>query len=193
MNRWRQRKRNGRHWQNTARERKSLYSRRLKETELTDKKLFAMLGTIDFTFGKESYKVAESGILFAYEIGMENGRPYVVALTEKFGTIIFYIPEGIWEKLVKRAQMFPCPFREYLSFLIEFKDFERLVIPFLRSGVSPMGAAAVIAEALTPHTDIKGIEEMRKRAANTKAKTNNWLKMHGYPMRRKGRGKKKHE
>lgn len=89
--------------------------------------------------------------------------------------------------------MFPCPFREYLSFLIEFKDFERLVIPFLRSGVSPMGAAAVIAEALTPHTDIKGIEEMRKRAVNTKAKTNNWLKMHGYPMRRKGRGKKKHE
>ena len=51
-----------------------------------------MLGTIDFTFGKETYKVAESGIMFAYKIGIENGRPYVVALTEKFGTIIFYIP-----------------------------------------------------------------------------------------------------
>lgn len=190
MNRWRQRKRNGRRWQSTARERKSLYSRRLKEAELVDKKLFAMLGTIDFSFGGKSYKVAESGIMFAYEIGTENGKPYVVALTEKFGTIIFYIPEGIWERLAKRAQMFPCTFREYLSFLIEFKDFEKLAVPFMLAGIPPKEAAARIGAALMPIPDMP---LPGKIPVNRNAKTNNWLKMHGYPMRRKGRGKKKHE
>lgn len=149
-----------------------------------------MLETIDFSFGGKTYKVGEAGVVFAYEIGTEKGRPYVVALTEKCGTVIFYIPEGIMEKLERRARMFPCPFSEYLSFLVEFRDFERLAVPFMEAGIMPKEAAARIGAALMPIPDVR---RMGKVPVNRKAKTNNWLKMHGYPMRRKGKGKKRHE
>jgi hypothetical protein len=41
VNRWQQRKRSGRRWQNTVRGRKYLYSGRQKETELIDEKIRA--------------------------------------------------------------------------------------------------------------------------------------------------------
>ena len=109
-----------------------------------------MLETIDFSFGGKICKVAEAGLLFSYEIGMERGRIYVVALTQNFGTILFYIPENILKKIIERAQKFSCPFKEYLSFLIKFRDFESIMAPFLRYGISPMEAASRIDAALTP-------------------------------------------
>ena len=79
------------------------------------------------------------------------------------------------------------------------------MIPFRKCGISIREVAAVLgklsaateqagitiqdaAEALKTLTEAYG--EMKK---NTKRVSNNWLKMHGFPMRRKGRGKKKRE
>ena len=164
-----------------------------------------MLESLDFYFASQSYKVAEAGLMFCYEIGTEGRQLYIIALTENFGTIVFYVPEEITEKIKKRVQQFPYTLDDYLSFLIEFKDFEPIVIPLRKCGISIREAAAVLgqlsagtaqagitiqdaAEALKTLTESYG--EMKK---NPKRVSNNWLKMHGFPMRRKGRGKKKHE
>ena len=183
-NPWRQRRRNGKSWRNTAAERKSLFLRRRKEAESEDKKIFKMLESLDFYFGGKSYKVGEAGLMFCYEIGREGRQLYIVAPTENFGTIIFYIPEEMAETIKKRVQQFPYTLNDYLSFLIEFKDFEPIVIPFRKCGITIQDAA----EALKTLTEAYG--EMKK---NPKRVSNNWLKMHGFPMRRKGRGKKKRE
>lgn len=164
-----------------------------------------MLESLDFYFGGKSYKVGEAGLMFCYEIGREGRQLYIVALTENFGTIVFYIPEEMAEKIKKRVQQLPYTLNDYLSFLIEFKDFEPIVIPLRKCGISIREAAAVLgklsaataqagisfqdaAEALKTLTESYG--EMKK---NPKRVSNNWLKMHGFPMRRKGRGKKKRE
>ena len=164
-----------------------------------------MLESLDFYFGGKSYKVGEAGLMFCYEIDIEGRQLYIVALTENFGTIILYIPEEMTETIKKRVQQFPYTLNDYLSFLIEFKDFEPIVIPFRKCGISIREVAAVLgklsaateqagitiqdaAEALKTLTEAYG--EMKK---NTKRVSNNWLKMHGFPMRRKGRGKKKRE
>ena len=204
-NPWRHQRRNGKSWRNTAAERKSLFSRQRKEAESEDKKIFKMLESLDFYFGGKSYKVGEAGLMFCYEIDIEGRQLYIVALTENFGTIILYIPEEMTETIKKRVQQIPYTLNDYLSFLIEFKDFEPIVIPFRKCGISIREVAAVLgklsaateqagitiqdaAEALKTLTEAYG--EMKK---NTKRVSNNWLKMHGFPMRRKGRGKKKRE
>lgn len=204
-NPWRQQRRNGKSWRNTAAERKSLFLRRRKEAESEDKKIFKMLESLDFYFGGKSYKVGEAGLMFCYEIDIEGRQLYIVALTENFGTIILYIPEEMTETIKKRVQQIPYTLNDYLSFLIEFKDFEPIVIPFRKCGISIHEVAAVLgelsaataqagitiqdaAEALTTLTE--AYSEMKK---NPKRVSNNWLKMHSFPMRRKGRGKKKRE
>ena len=199
-NPWRQQRRNGKSWRNTAAERKSLFLRRRKEAESEDKKIFKMLESLDFYFGGKSYKVGEAGLMFCYEIGREGRQLYIVALTENFGTIVFYIPEEMAEKIKKRVQQFPYTLNDYLSFLIEFKDFEPIVIPFRKCGFSINDAAAVMgqlsllaAQARPALYDTNAaFKTLDSLATDCKEKTNNWLKMHGFPMHRK-RGKKKRE
>ena len=77
-----------------------------------------MLESLDFNFGGKTYKVGEAGLMFAYEIGMERGQIYVIALTENFGTIIFYIPEEAEERIKGRVQELPYSLNDYLFFLI---------------------------------------------------------------------------
>ena len=60
-----------------------------------------MLESLDFYFGGKSYKVGEAGLMFCYEIGREGRQLYIVALTENFGTIVFYIPEEMAEKMYR--------------------------------------------------------------------------------------------
>ena len=107
-----------------------------------------MLESLEFTFGGNTYKVAEAGLMFAYEIGMESGRIYVVAISEKFGTIIFYIPEEITEKIIERVWELPCSIYGYLYFLIEYKDYEKYLGPAKYYGVSIKEAADALALAL---------------------------------------------
>ena len=200
-NPWRQQKRSGKSWRNTAAERKSLFSRQRKEAESEDKKIYKMLESLDFYFARHSYKVAEAGLMFCYEIGTEGRQLYIIALTENFGTIVFYVPEEITEKIKKRVQQFPYTLNDYLSFLIEFKDFEPIVIPLRKCGFSINDAAAVMgklsllaAQARPALYDTNAaFKTLGSLDTDCKEKTNNWLKMHGFPMRRKGRGKKKRE
>ena len=46
-----------------------------------------MLESLDFNFGGKTYKVGEAGLMFVYEIGVECGRIYVIALTENSGQL----------------------------------------------------------------------------------------------------------
>lgn len=183
-NPWRRRRRKEKSWRNIARERRYLFSRRRKETESQDKKIYKMLESLDFNFGGKTYKVGEAGLMFVYEIGMERGQIYVIAPTEKFGTIIFYIPEEAAERIKERVQQIPYSLNDYLSFLIGFKDFEATLKPFRISGLSINDAAGSLAEFATAYGE---------KAQEPAAIPNNWLKIHGFPMRRKGRGKKKSE
>lgn len=200
-NPWRQQKRSGKSWRNTAAERKYLFSKRRKEAESEDKKIYNMLESLDFYFARKKYKVGEAGLMFCYEIGREGRQLYIVALTENFGTIIFYIPENIEEKIRKRVQQLPYTLNDYLSFLIEFKDFEPIMIPLRKCGISIHEAAEALecfslsaAQARPALHDVNAaFETLGSLAVDCKVKSNNWLKMHGFPMRRKGRGKKKRE
>ena len=201
VNPWRRRRRKEKSWRNIARERRYLFSRRRKETESQDKKIYKMLESLDFNFGGKTYKVGEAGLMFVYEIGMECGQIYVIALTEKFGTIIFYIPEEAAERIKERVQQIPYSLNDYLSFLIEFKDFEATLKPFRISGLSINYAAAALGRlssfGAAAHDAAGSLAEFAtaygEKAQEPAAIPNNWLKIHGFPMRRKGRGKKKSE
>ena len=199
-NPWRRQRRKERSWRNIARERKSLFSRQRKEPESPDKAIYKMLEDLEFDFGGKVYKVAEAGLMFAYEIGIENGRLYVIALTENFRTIIFYIPAEAAEKIKERVQQIPYSTESYLSFLIEFKDFENILKPYKMRGESINEAAAALGQMMNSYgtTAQAAAESLAEFAAAYGEKIqepapvpNNWLKMHGLPMRRKGRGKKK--
>lgn len=199
-NPWRRQRRKERNWRNTARERKSLFSRQRKESESPDKTIYKMLEDADFDFGGKIYKVAEAGLIFAYEIGMENGRLYVIALSENFGTIIFYIPEETEKKIKERVQQIPYSLKTYLHFLIEFKEFERFVNPFRNNRFTLNEAAAALGRwlnsfGMTAQSAAESLAEFAavydKKIQKPAPVPNNWLKMHGLPMRRKGRGKKK--
>ena len=158
-----------------------------------------MLEDVEFIFGHKIYKVAEAELMFAYEIGVKSGRIYVMALSARFGTIVFYIPEETVKKIKERVQQFPYSFKDYLMFLIEFKEFERLLKP---CGMS-INDAAALGEAIrsfgmTAQEAAGSLAALAEFAAAYDEKIqepapvpNNWLKMHGLPMRRKGRGKKK--
>ena len=199
-NPWRRRRRKEKSWQNTVRERRSLFSRQRKEPESPDKKIYKMLEALEFTFGGNTYKVAEAGLMFAYEIGMENGRIYVVALSKEFETIIFYIPEETEKKIKERVQELPYSMNDYLFFLIEFKDFEKTLKPYKALGLSMNEAAAAFKKLLVScgmyaqdaAGSLAGFAAAYDENIQEPAPVpNNWLKMHGLPMRRKGRGKKK--
>ena len=160
-----------------------------------------MLESLDFNFGGKTYKVGEAGLMFVYEIGVECGQIYVIALTEKFGTIIFYIPEESAERIKERVQQIPYSLNDYLSFLIEFKDFEVTLKPFRISGLSINDAAAALGRlnsfGAAAHDAAGSLAEFaaayEEKAQEPAPIPNNWLKIHGFPMRRKGRGKRKSE
>lgn len=160
-----------------------------------------MLESLDFYFGGKTYKVAEAGLMFTYEIGREGRQLYIVALTVNFGTIIFYIPESVEDRIRKRVQQLPYTLDAYLSFLVEFKDFEPIMIPLGKWGMSIREAEAALggfalaaARARTSLQDARAaFKALGSLAVDCEEKSNNWLKMHGFPMRRKGKGKKKHE
>lgn len=199
-NPWRRQRRKEKSCQNTVRGRRFLFSRRRKEPESPDQKIYKMLEALEFDSGGSTYKVGEAGLMFAYEIGAENGRIYVVALSEKFGTIIFYIPEETAETIKERVQELPYSFNDYLFFLIEFKDFEKTLKPYKTLGLSMNEAAAAFKELLVScgmyAQDAAGSLAAFAAAYDGNIQEpapvpNNWLKMHGLPMRRKGRGKKK--
>lgn len=147
-------------WQNTATESGSSFSEPRKETAdnlpfplppkpLTDAEILNKIEKIKFRFGNGEHTLKEAGMMFMYECGLDLGEVYCIVLTERFGTVIFYIPDDLIMEIWNRIG-YDVGFHEYLADLIEFRKISLRL-------------------------------ELRM-------KPNNWLKMHGYAMRRGRKG-----
>ena len=184
---------NEKNLQNTAREEKSSSSKPAKEiTKSADAEIYGLILECKFVFGGQEHTVGEAGLMFTYEVGIDLSKIYVIALTEKFGTIVFHIPEETTEKIADRVAELPgITFQGYVAIMVEHgAEITTLSLAFHGLGISVaevaesmrcLAAAAYKASTLSEY------------AVDTKTAPNNWLKMHGYPMRRKVKGKKKHE
>lgn len=195
--------------QSTAKEKRFLSLNPKSETadsQIADAEIWRCMETIEFNFGNEIYTVKEASLLFAYETGIDNGRMYVIALSRNCGTVIFYIPDDIFELISERAAGLMCSPGKYIADLIELKSAEtELLQSVAAAGIGGKETVAAIYA-------LKDAGERAGHSAAAAAKafvslgnalndcykyperaTNNWLKMHGFPMRRKGKGKKKRE
>lgn len=195
--------------QSTAKEKGFLSLNPKNETtdsQIADAEIWRCMETIEFKFGKEIYTIKEAGLIFVYKTGIENGRMYVIALSEKCGTVIFYIPDDILELISERAAGLMCSPGKYIEDLIELKSAEaELLQSVAAAGIGGKETVAAIYA-------LKDAGERAGHSAAAAAKafvslgnalndcykyperaTNNWLKMHGFPMRRKGKGRKRRE
>lgn len=85
-----------------------------------DAEIWRCMETIEFDFGRNRFTVKQAGLLFAYEIGADDGKyVYVIALSENCGTVIFYIPDDLMELVFDRARELGIPFEKYIADLIE--------------------------------------------------------------------------
>lgn len=184
-------KRSGRSWRNIARASRFLFSEPISETtdKTADDEFFRRIEEIEFEFGHEIHTVEEAKPLFAYEIGLDLLRVYVIALTVNFGTIIFYIPDELAADISEYIKDKTYSFHWYISKLIEFRRIDVAI-----ETVSKAAAAAGITAQEAADAFMKFAISWRRaleKPVDLRFKSNNWLKMHGYPMRRKGKGKKK--
>lgn len=176
------------------------------DSQIADAEIWRCMETIEFKFGNEIYTVKEAGLIFVYETGIENGRMYVIALSDNCGTVIFYIPDDILELISERAAGLMCSPEKYIADLIELKDAEKMLLQ------SVAAAGVTYEEATAAVYAMKAAGERAGHSAKAAAealvglgnalkdcykcqerKSNNWLKMHGFPMRRKRKGRKKRE
>ena len=173
-------------WQNSAKERKSLSLKPDNETKTPEEIILEALGKIEFNFGGENHTVEEAKLLFTYEIGLDLCRVYVIALSECFGAIVFHLPQELADMIVERAVFLGEEFSDYLGRIIEEQS-------NLRSALDKMSSYGIDADAAGEA--LVQLSKAMSEAAEPekKQRSNNWLKLHGLPMRRKGKGRKKHE
>ena len=173
-------------WQNSAKERKSLSLKPDNETKTPEEIILEALGKIEFNFGGENHTVEEAKLLFTYEIGLDLCRVYVIALSERFGAIVFHLPQELADMIVDRAVFLGEEFSDYLGRIIEEQS-------NLRSALDKMSSYGIDADAAGEA--LVQLSKAMSEAAEPekKQRSNNWLKLHGLPMRRKGKGRKKHE
>ena len=113
------------------------------DSQIADAEIWRCMETIEFKFGDEIYTVKEAGLILVYETGIENGRMYVIALSDNCGTVIFYIPDDILELISERAAGLMCSPEKYISDLIELKDAEKTLLQSVAAaGVTYEEAAA---------------------------------------------------
>ena len=144
-----------------------------------DAEILAAIDEIEFNFGRERFTTAQAKLLFTYETGLDLDRLYVIALSENCGTVIFYIPDDLAAGVMERAGELHCTAGRYIADLIDF-----------RWEAEP--AAELAAVEPDPHNGLWNMAYTTERR-HPERKANNWLKMHGFPMRRKGKGRKHHE
>lgn len=179
-------KRKEKSWQNSAKEKKSLSLKPDNETKTPEEIILEALGKIEFNFGGENHTVEEAKLLFTYEIGLDLRRVYVIALSECFGAIVFHLPQELADMIVDRAVFLGEEFSDYLGRIIEEQS-------NLRSALDKMSSYGIDADAAG-----EALVQLSKAMSDAtepekKQRSNNWLKLHGLPMRRKGKGRKKHE
>ena len=102
--------------QSTARERKFLSSKPLKETN-PEAEIYEAINRIEFQFGKETHTVGEANLLFA-EVGLDLFAVYVIALSEHYGAIVFYLPEDLTREIARHLPPDET-FQRYIANLIE--------------------------------------------------------------------------
>lgn len=170
--------------QSIVKVKKSLSSRPTKETSKNiDAEIFEDLEKITFKFGDETLTIGEARLLFAYEIKLDLHQVYVIALSEKYGTIVFYLPKELTEKITNRTAQLSISFSNYLYSLIE---------------LHAKGMELTYKMAKCGYTVAEAVEALRAMCTITatpidkRIRSNNWLKLHGQPMRRK-KGKRKNE
>lgn len=182
------RKEKERNLQSTVKAKRYLSSRPAKETNRDiDAEILEELGKITFTFGDKTPTVEEAGLLFVYEVKLDLFQVYVIALSEKYGTIIFYLPEELTEKIADRVAELAISFDNYLYNLVEYgADIMHLNSALAISGYTVAEAVKALLAAS------KMMFEEVSKPIDVRIRSNNWLKLHGYPMRRK-KGRRKHE
>lgn len=153
------------------------------DSQITDAEIWRCMETIEFNFGNEIYTVKEAGLLFIYETGIKNGQTYIMALSGNCGMVIFYIPDDIFELISKRAASLMCSTGKYIADLIELKDTEMVLLQSFAADVVTFEESTAAAKALVSLEN--ALNDYYKYPEKT---TNNWLKMHGFPMRRKEKG-----
>lgn len=179
-------KRKEKSWQNSAKERKSLSLKPDNETKTPEEIILEALGKIEFNFGGENHTVEEAKLLFTYEIGLDLRRVYVIALSECFGAIVFHLPQELADMIVARAVFLGEEFSDYLGRIIEEQSNLRCAMDKMSSyGIDADAAGEALVQLSKAMSE--ALEPEKKQHSN------NWLKLHGLPMRRKGKGRKKHE
>lgn len=186
-------KRKEKSWRNIAKGNESLSLRQASETtveewpgeNLSDEEILDLIDKIEFDFGGVMHTVGEARPLFIYDMGLDFENVYIIALTINFGTIVFNLTDDLVWIITGRTSRNKETYRSYLSRLIE----DRAATYELASAAGKMGITLKEAAEAFSRLAAAGIsnKETRNRPAN------NWLKLHGLPMRRKGKGKKKHE
>lgn len=195
--------------QNIAKEKKSQSLRPQREIDAgdeipTDKKVLEIIGECEFQFGKEIHKVSEAKLEFIYETGLDLFKIYVIALSENYGAIVFYIPEDKAEIIGRKASTMPdVNFHSYLCHLVESAAQFRHIAEqnSVHSYDADMAGAELVeisrdltlAGAITAREAVESMKTLATAAAHeanksidTRIRPNNWLKLHGYPMQRKG-------
>lgn len=179
-------RRKERSWRNLARARKFLCLKPHKEIKSPEEIILETLGKIEFNFGGENHTVEEAKLLFTYEIGLDLCRVYVIALSECFGAIVFHLPQELADMIVDRAVFLGEEFSDYLARIIEEQSNLRRAMNKMSSyGIDADAAGEALIQLSKAMSDAAEPEK--------KQRSNNWLKLHGLPMRRKGKGRKKHE
>ena len=169
----------------------------------TDKKVLEIIGECEIQFGKEIHKVSEAKLEFIYETGLDLFKTYVIALSENYGAIVFCIPKDKAEIIRRKALTMPdMNFHSYLCHLVESAAQFRHIAE--QNGVHSYDADMAGAELIEISRNLalagtitarEAVESMIALATapphetnnpiDIRIRPNNWLKLHGYPMRRK--------
>ena len=185
-----------RSWRNSVMAKRFSSLRQKKEIKIykrggfipNDYQIYEKLCSIEFEFGKETHTVEEAKLLFSYEIGLDLFQVYVIALSECFGAILFHLPEDLAEMIARRAESVEEEFSDYLSRIIE----EKADVRRMNERISSYGIDADAAgEALIQLS--KEMSEVIEQPIDRRVRSNNWLRLRGLLMRRKGKGKRRNE
>ncbi len=161
-----------------------------------DAEILATIDKIEFDFGCNRFTTAQAELLFTYETAIDLERPYVIALSKNCGTVIFYIPDDLKRWIMERAAELDCTAGRYLAELVEYRWAAEPAAELARVEPDPVNevVAATHTAEIEPETFWNLWNAVRAaESGHPERKSNNWLKMHGFPMRRKGKGRKHHE
>lgn len=175
---------NGKNLQSTAKENESLFSAQLSVPTPEpdpDIEIYKQIKNLTFNFGHKERTVKEANLLFVQETAITFSGIHIFAFSTEFGTIVVDVPRPLAEKIIERAQKNGRTVQQYIALLIEKTVFTPA---FQMAGTTVQEAADAIKRFFT---SIQGAESV---TSFSRKETNNWRKIHGIPMRRKGVKKK---